>query len=156
MSDVYPIQLNLTDKHVVIIGGGQIAWRKLSKLKAEHCTIDVVSQTFNSEFRSVHWPNHIRCIEKSYEPSDIQGADLIIIATDDGAVNDRVCADAAPYQWVNHTGDRRQSDFYNMVTVHHDGITFNISSNGKSIHKAQKYATRVKAFLETMEEDING
>ncbi|REH93203.1 NAD(P)-dependent oxidoreductase, partial [Staphylococcus felis] len=30
---MYPVQLNLNQKHVTIIGGGKIAWRKFKKLK---------------------------------------------------------------------------------------------------------------------------
>ncbi|WP_457826256.1 NAD(P)-dependent oxidoreductase, partial [Staphylococcus aureus] len=50
---MYPVQLNLKDRHVVIIGGGKIAWRKFSKLVTEPCTIDVVSPEFHEAFETV-------------------------------------------------------------------------------------------------------
>ncbi|MBI5974341.1 precorrin-2 dehydrogenase/sirohydrochlorin ferrochelatase family protein [Staphylococcus canis] len=152
---MYPIQLNLKRKHIVIVGGGKIAWRKLQKLKGEDCTIDIVSPTFDSLFLNADLPAHIQCFSKQYEAKDIALADLIIIATNDKDVNDRVRLDAKRHQWVNHTGDRSQSDFFNMKTVAFDGVTFNISSDGESIQKTQYYAEKLEAFLKSLEGDYD-
>ncbi|MFO3701948.1 NAD(P)-dependent oxidoreductase [Staphylococcus felis] len=152
---MYPVQLNLNQKHVTIIGGGKIAWRKFKKLKDEGCTIDIVSPTFLKLFTDSAWPSHIRFIQKRYESNDIEGADLIIIATNDREVNDQVRSDAQIHQWVNHTGDRSQSDFFNMKTVTYDHVTFHLSSNGQSVQKTQYYAAKLETFLKTLEGDFD-
>lgn len=84
---------------------------------------------------------------------DLNGADLIIIATDDAVVNQQVRDDAASTQWVNHTGDRTQSDFYNSLDIEHQGMKISISSEGQSIQHTKAYAAKIKAFLATLEED---
>ena len=44
---MYPIQLNLADKQVVIIGGGKIAYRKYQQLVNEDIiSLTIISKTF--------------------------------------------------------------------------------------------------------------
>ncbi|QLK86753.1 bifunctional precorrin-2 dehydrogenase/sirohydrochlorin ferrochelatase [Staphylococcus sp. 17KM0847] len=152
---MYPVQLNLQDKHVVIVGGGKIAWRKFKVLVREGCRIDIVSPKFHEKFLEETWPNTVRLLQKEYESSDIESAALIIVATNNATVNDQVTQDATPSQWVNHTGDKQQSDFFNMLTVVHDDVTVSVGSAGQSIRKTQQYTAKIKAFLETLEEDIH-
>ncbi|WP_086428042.1 precorrin-2 dehydrogenase/sirohydrochlorin ferrochelatase family protein [Staphylococcus cornubiensis] len=150
---MYPIQLNLARKTVVIVGGGKIAWRKFIKLKDEAEQLKVVSPTFDDAFLNEQWGAHIQLIHKCYEQGDLDDADLIIIATNDATVNQQVRDDAAPTQWVNHTGDRTQSDFYNSLDIEHQGMKISISSEGHSIQQTKAYAAKIKAFLATLEED---
>ncbi|MEJ7541464.1 precorrin-2 dehydrogenase/sirohydrochlorin ferrochelatase family protein [Staphylococcus intermedius] len=150
---MYPIQLNLTHKTVTIVGGGNIAWRKFTKLKDEAGQIKIVSPTFNERFLNETRGTHIQLIQKCYERGDLDDADLIITATNDATVNQQVRDDAAPTQWVNHTGDRTQSDFYNSLDIEHQGMKISISSEGQSIQQTKVYAAKIKAFLATLEED---
>ncbi|MCE5041854.1 hypothetical protein KJC03_12195 [Mammaliicoccus sciuri] len=78
---MYPIQLNLKGKHVVIIAGGKIAWRKFSKLKSEPCSIDVIAREFHELFDTIQLTKHICLIQVDYQREHIAHADLIIIAT---------------------------------------------------------------------------
>lgn len=48
---MYPIQLNVTNKQIVIIGGGKIAYRKLMQiLKEDACSIRIISKIFYLNF----------------------------------------------------------------------------------------------------------
>ncbi|WP_281191106.1 NAD(P)-dependent oxidoreductase [Staphylococcus schleiferi] len=94
-------------------------------------------------------------IKKTYDSKDIADANLIIIATNDAKVNQQVRDDARPEQWVNHTGDRRQSDFYNSFDFVHNEMTISVSSEGQSIQRTQAYGAKIKAYLETLEEDFH-
>ncbi|REA64688.1 NAD(P)-dependent oxidoreductase, partial [Staphylococcus pseudintermedius] len=83
---MYPIQLNLTHKSVVIVGGVNIAWRKFTKLKDEAMHIQVVCPTFHDASSDETWLNHIQVIQERYDRGDLNGAVLIIIVTDDASV----------------------------------------------------------------------
>ncbi|UWF57249.1 bifunctional precorrin-2 dehydrogenase/sirohydrochlorin ferrochelatase [Staphylococcus hyicus] len=152
---MYPIQLNLAHKHVVIIGGGKIAWRKLSNLMIEPCTIDVVSPHFHDAFDCLQPIDRLRLIREPYHKSHLKHADIIIIATNDPQTNNQVAQDALPSQWINHTGDKTQSDFFNMLTIQHDELTISISSNGQNIERTKRYAAKIKSFLTANEEDMH-
>lgn len=140
---MYPVQLNLKDKHVVIIGGGKIAYRKYKKLMNEPCTITVVSKEFFYDFTS---PNtHI--IHSNYNKKYIQDADIIFATTDCEYINNKIVEDSKHSQLVNHTGDRKQSDFYNMKSFNIEDIDIHISSNGKNIEKVKEISNKIKEFL---------
>ena len=152
---MYPIQLNLAHKHVVIVGGGKIAWRKFSKLVMEPCTIDVVSPKFHEAFNTVQPSERIRFVQEKYDKTKIDRADLIVIATNNPHTNNQVAQDALPTQWINHTGDQTQSDFFNMLTFEHDELTVSVSSKGQNIERTKRYAAKIKAFLAATEEDLH-
>lgn len=94
---MYPIQLNLADKQVVIIGGGKIAYRKFQQLVNEDIiSLTIISKTFLPEFFETEHPN-LKLITKTYDSKDIKKADMIIIATNDTSVNNQVKKDALPH-----------------------------------------------------------
>ncbi|UXU55406.1 bifunctional precorrin-2 dehydrogenase/sirohydrochlorin ferrochelatase [Staphylococcus agnetis] len=152
---MYPIQLNLAGKHVVIVGGGKIAWRKFSKLVTEPCSIDIVSPKFHDAFEMLQPSERLRLIREPYHKAHLKHADLIIIATNDPQTNNQVALDALPSQWINHTGDQTQSDFFNMLTIEHQDLIIGVSSNGQNIERTKRYAAKIKTFLAADEEDMH-
>ncbi|ATH59343.1 MULTISPECIES: precorrin-2 dehydrogenase/sirohydrochlorin ferrochelatase family protein [Staphylococcus] len=151
---MYPIQLNLADKQVVIIGGGKIAYRKFQQLVNEDIiSLTIISKTFLPEFFETEHPN-LKLITKTYDSKDIKKADMIIIATNDTSVNNQVKKDALPHQLVNHTGDKTQSDFYNMPEIQYHDLKILFRSNGTDYNKVKKVSHAVQQFLaEVYEED---
>ncbi|EKU46796.1 precorrin-2 dehydrogenase/sirohydrochlorin ferrochelatase family protein [Staphylococcus massiliensis] len=150
---MYPIQLQIQGKHIVVVGGGRIGFRKVSKLVREAVTIDVVSPSFDVAFQRLKAPN-VSLIEKPYEKSDIEAADIVYIATNDHELNDQIRRDCTAQQLVNHTGDRTQSDFYDMKTIEYDGITINIGSNGSDYERVKALSQAIETYLDgTYKED---
>jgi len=151
---MYPIQLNLNDKRVVVIGGGKIAYRKVKQiLKEDVGTLHVISKKFLPEFFAIEHPN-VKLRTKCYDQTDIEDADLIIAATNDTSVNEQIKQDAKSYQWINQTGDKSQSDFYNMREIEFDDIKLTFSSEGIDCRKVKHIAQAVETFLnETYKED---
>ena len=94
---MYPVQLNLANKHLVIIGGGKVAYRKFQQLKTESiASLTIVSQTFLPEFFQDKHAN-LKLITKCYDRNDIEKADIIIIATNDAQVNNQIKKDNKSY-----------------------------------------------------------
>ncbi|SCS81862.1 precorrin-2 dehydrogenase/sirohydrochlorin ferrochelatase family protein [Staphylococcus caeli] len=151
---MYPIQLNLNDKRVVVIGGGKIAYRKVKQiLKEDLGTLHIISKKFLPEFFEIEHPN-VKLRTKCYDHTDIEGADIIIAATNDASVNTQIKRDAKSYQWVNQTDNKTQSDFYNMREIEFDDIKLTFSSEGIDCRKVKHIAQAVETFLnETYKED---
>jgi precorrin-2 dehydrogenase/sirohydrochlorin ferrochelatase len=86
----YPILLDVTDRPVVIVGGGPVAVRKAKGvLEAGATRVRVVSPTIDAAM-----PPEVERVEASYEPAHLEGAGLVFAATDLPAVNDSVVRDA--------------------------------------------------------------
>jgi siroheme synthase-like protein len=82
--------LDVTDRPVVIVGGGPVAVRKArSVLEAGATRVRVVAPTIDSAM-----PSSVERVEAPYEPAHLDGAGLVFAATDLPAVNDAVVRDA--------------------------------------------------------------
>src|SRR2546425_786571 len=87
----YPLFLDLTDQPVVVVGAGRVAARKIRTLLQAKAKVTVISpQTSKAIFRH----KTIRLIQRAYRAGDLRGARLVVAATNDLAVNRRVCAEA--------------------------------------------------------------
>ncbi|HLG30601.1 MAG TPA: bifunctional precorrin-2 dehydrogenase/sirohydrochlorin ferrochelatase, partial [Candidatus Brocadiales bacterium] len=92
MPKYYPINLNIQGKKCVIIGGGEVAYRKACSLKDADAEVTVVCPEPCPELTK---EKDITLIKKRYDESDLDGAFLIIAATDDADVNRNVFQDAS-------------------------------------------------------------
>jgi precorrin-2 dehydrogenase/sirohydrochlorin ferrochelatase len=87
----FPINLDVRERKVVVVGGGAVARRKAEALLACGALVTVVSPTVCPELAVLP----IACrIERDYRTGDLAGACLVISATDDEAANRQVCEDA--------------------------------------------------------------
>ena len=90
MRHAYPILLDVTDRPVVIVGGGAVAVRKAwGVIEAGATRIRCVSPAFDPGI-----PKAVERVEEPYESRHLDGAGLVFAATDLAAVNDAVVRDA--------------------------------------------------------------
>jgi siroheme synthase-like protein len=84
------MMLDVTDRFVVIVGGGAVAARKArGLLEAGATRVRCVSPAFDPEM-----PEAVERVAEAYEPRHLDGAGLVFAATDLAAVNDAVVRDA--------------------------------------------------------------
>jgi len=104
---VYPAMLSLTNKKCVLIGGGSVAFRKLKTLTACDAKVTVIAPKFSEEIISLKDEANLVC--RTFEPEDLEGAFLVIAATDSFEVN-RQITEAAPCL-VNNVTEPELSNF---------------------------------------------
>jgi siroheme synthase-like protein len=87
----YAIMLDVTDRRIVIIGGGAVAARKAGGLLDAGATdVHVFAPALDGKM-----PPEVKWTQAAYEPAQLDGAFLAFAATSDPAVNDAVMRDAA-------------------------------------------------------------
>ena len=86
----YPIMLDVTDRLVVIVGGGAVAVRKAAGVIEAGATPGCVRR----RRLTPAMPEAVERVEAPYEPRHLDGAGLVFAATDLPAVNDAVVRDA--------------------------------------------------------------
>ena len=79
MTNFYPVFLNLTGRRCVIIGGGQIATGKISKLLDSGANIVVISPDVTEEIRNLSDKGFTKLYLRKYQVGDIDGLSLIHI-----------------------------------------------------------------------------
>ncbi|MFO7316005.1 MAG: bifunctional precorrin-2 dehydrogenase/sirohydrochlorin ferrochelatase [Bacilli bacterium] len=128
----YPMMMKLEGKKVVIIGGGRVAFQKLKGLENTKAKITVVSPTIIPEMEE--WLNEHDAIwiQKEFEPSDIEQADLIFATTNDPKVNQAIGLHKKGHQLLLRADHPKESDFITPAVVQRGKLTISISTDGAS------------------------
>ena len=93
--DYYPIYLKLTGKPCVVVGGGNVATRKIATLIDAGASVSVVSLSISSEIAGWIDTGAITSYRQGeYQASDLSGQLLVIAATPSSIVNQQVFDDA--------------------------------------------------------------
>ena len=134
--------LRLTGRKCLVVGGGTVAARKVAALVGCGADVHVVSPTFGEALAA---DESITRHASAYDPALLDGAALVIAATDDEAVNRRVAEDA----WsrgilVNVVDTPSLCDFYCPAVVRRGPLAIAIHSGGA----APALARRLRQQLE--------
>src|SRR3954468_10092938 len=91
---VYPVGLRLLGRRVVVVGGGQVAHRRVAGLLEARAQVTVVSPEVTPALEALVEPGSLTWVQRRYEHGDLEGAWYAVAATDDPAVNAAVAAEA--------------------------------------------------------------
>ncbi|MGY1813055.1 uroporphyrinogen-III C-methyltransferase [Blastococcus sp. SYSU D00820] len=91
---VYPVGLRLLDRPVVVVGGGQVAHRRVAGLLEARARVTVVSPDVTPALEALVAPGSLTWVRRRYRPGDLDGAWYAVAATDDPEVNAAVAAEA--------------------------------------------------------------
>ena len=132
---LFPIFIDLKGRRALIVGGGRVALRKAERLMPYGADICAVAPEFEDAFRSL---SGVTLLERRFEPGDIEGAALVIAATDDGELNAAV---SELCRWenipVNVVDDLEKCSFVFPALVQRGELSVGISTGGASPSAAQ-------------------
>ena len=149
MQRYYPIFLNLVERPVIVIGGGSVACEKVAGLRKAGARITVVSPELASELAELRDAGELTHVPRGWEPADLD-ADwaVVMVATDDGAVNRQVTAESRARRiWVNAADDPANCDFILPSVVRRGKITLAASTAGTSPALARRLREELEAYL---------
>jgi hydroxymethylbilane synthase len=130
---VFPISLTLTERRVVVVGGGVVAERKVRALREAGARVTVISPALTRQLAQWAEAGEITWTARLFAFGDCTGALLAFAATDDAGINAAVVVDAHKHGiLVNDAGDAERGDFI-MPAVHRSGkLTVTVDSSGLS------------------------
>ncbi len=145
-SSYYPIFLNIHQKKCIVVGGGEVARRKVRALLEREAIVQVIAPTLDSELSHLANNNTITVLQRNYEPGDLKDALIVIAATTEAETNRKVAMEAKRRGiLVNVVDDREQSDFIVPSCLHRGDLTIAIATAGKSPALARKIRTRLES-----------
>ena len=145
MPTFYPVFLNLTERRCVIIGGGQIAEGKISKLLDSGAKIIVISPDATQGIRGFAERGQIEFDLRKYQEGDLQGAFLAIAATNDRMVNQEIFEEAEKQGiLLNAVDDMPRCSFIAPSIVERGPVTVAISTGGASPALARKLREKME------------
>lgn len=143
-----PIFFNINNRHCVVIGGGEIAARKVNTLLKASAAITLVSPSVSHELQALSDANKIQHLKTTFEASQLTGACLVIAATDDGTVNEAVslAAKAANIP-VNVVDSPALCTFTMGSIIDRSPIVIAVSSEGNAPVLARYIRTKIETML---------
>jgi uroporphyrin-III C-methyltransferase/precorrin-2 dehydrogenase/sirohydrochlorin ferrochelatase len=145
--DLLPIFLNIRGRKCVVVGGGEVAFRKATLLLRAGADLTLVAPSLSDELRKLCIADDCTITERKFEAADLSDAVLVVAATDDKDSNERVSVIASGLNIpVNVVDQPDLCSFIMPSIVDRSPIIVAISSGGTSPILTRK----LKELNETM------
>lgn len=129
----YPIYLDIENRDVLIVGGGNVCARKAETMMKYGARVTVVSPEFTEEIEGWAREGCLALKRKRYDHSDLHGATIVIASTDDTIVNEQIAHDCRSRKIpVNVVDVTPLCEFIVPAIVESGSIQIAISTGGKS------------------------
>ena len=126
----YPVNLDLAGRRVLVVGGGEVAARKVSGLLRAGAAVTVVAPEAIAEIAQ---DPDVRWHQREYRRGEVASYRLAITATDDPTVNRQVARDGeAANVLVNSADDPANCSFILPAVVRRGDLQLTVSTNGRS------------------------
>ncbi len=146
--DFLPIFLNIKRRECLVVGGGQIAARKVALLAKADASISVVAPALCDELSLMSAENEIVHLKRDFKDVDVSSQAVIIAATDDREVNERVSflAQKAGIP-VNVVDNPDLCSFIMPSIIDRSPVQIAISTGGASPVLARLLRGRLESFI---------
>ncbi len=144
----FPVFLRLTNRPCLIVGGGDVAARKIAQLLKTGANITVVAPELCAAIERQFEPGEVNLIRSNYKPEHLAGHDLVIAATNDEAVNELISKQAQKqFIPVNVVDNPELCSFIVPSTIDRDPVQIAISTGGASPVLARLLRSRLETFI---------
>jgi uroporphyrin-III C-methyltransferase / precorrin-2 dehydrogenase / sirohydrochlorin ferrochelatase len=144
----FPVFFNLKRQKVLVVGGGEVAARKVALLERSGALIQLVAPLVSPELMARAAAGAIKIEIREFLPADLDGARLVIVATSRRAVNRWIAALSESKNIpVNVVDDRTASRFIVPAIIDRDPVLVAISTGGASPVLARRLRERLEALL---------
>jgi precorrin-2 dehydrogenase/sirohydrochlorin ferrochelatase len=129
----FPIALNISGRKCVVVGGGAVAARRIASLLDADASVSVVSPTITPEIQQWVDEGHVLHEAMAYNIEKLNGALLVIAATNDPSVNAAITRDAqAMGILVNNAETSERGDFVIPSVVRQGDLLLMVTTGGAS------------------------
>lgn len=126
----YPSGLRLAGRRVIVVGGGQVAQRRVPGLIAVGAEVVVVSPVVTPAIEGLVGAGEVTWVERGYAEGDLDGAWYVIAATDVREVNQAVSAAAeAALTFCVRADDATEATAWTPAVGRHAGVTVAVLGN---------------------------
>jgi siroheme synthase-like protein len=145
IGDGYPIVVRLAGRRVVVVGGGEVALRKVTGLVQAGADVTVVAPDVVPAIAAVEG---VTIARRPYDSSDVDDAWLVVAATDDPAVQQQIFDDGERRGvFVNAVDDPERCSYILPAVARRGPVIVAVSTQGRSPALAAQLRDRLAAEL---------
>ena len=129
----YPLNLNIKNKKVLVIGGGSVALQKIHALLEAGARLEVISPQIHEELFQLFKQGSLQWKSRKYEKGDLKSAFLVFGATNDREINQQILNEAREKGILFNAVDQPElCDFIIPARISRDEFMITISSGGEA------------------------
>ncbi|MCF3963285.1 uroporphyrinogen-III C-methyltransferase [Streptomyces fuscigenes] len=150
----YPVGLRLTGRRVVVVGGGQVAQRRLPALIAAGADILLLSPSATPSVEAMAAAGELRWERRRYEEGDLAGAWYALVASSDPAANAAASAEAERTRtWCVRSDDAEAATAWTPAAGRDGDITVAVLAGRDAGHRDPRRSAAVRdAILDGLRE----
>ncbi|HEU0300069.1 MAG TPA: bifunctional precorrin-2 dehydrogenase/sirohydrochlorin ferrochelatase [Longimicrobium sp.] len=143
---LYPVMLDVGALRILVVGGGEVAARKVAGLVEAGGRPEIISPEVRDPVRRLIEGHDLRWHARPYAPWDAVKYRLVFAATDDPDVNETVASDArvGGALWMR-ADDPDDASFHVPAHIRHGGVVVAVSTGGASPLLARRLRERLEA-----------
>jgi siroheme synthase-like protein len=147
--------VDLSDKKILIVGGGNIATRRIKTLLGFTRNITVIAPQMTPELLTLVKSGVVKGELREIKKGDFDDPYMVIAATNEPKINDdiyRICKMRGIY--VNLVNEKEKCDFYFPGVVKKDGAVVGITASGLNHKKAKRIREEIQKVLEKVDKEF--
>lgn len=147
---LFPVFVELHDREVLVVGGGEVATRKIQALLRAGANVLVHARDLSPALQALAAEGRLQHMQgDAVDPRWIERAWLVVAATDDQSLNRSLAnRSTSAKRWINVVDDAELSTYQVPAVVDRDPITIAISSAGAAPMLARHLRERLEADLD--------
>ncbi|MGO2369556.1 MAG: siroheme synthase CysG [Serratia sp. (in: enterobacteria)] len=146
--DYLPIFADLKQRPVLVVGGGEVAARKVDLLLRAGAEIRIVAQSLSPILEQLRQQGHIHWLGQAFAAQQLDEVFLVIAATDDSALNAQVFAEADKRRVLaNVVDDQPRCSFIFPSIIDRSPLVVAVSSSGQAPVLARMLREKLEALL---------
>ncbi len=143
-----PIFLDVKDQPCLVVGGGEVASRKVALLRRANARVTVVSPALSETLATLASAGDIEARSRPVQASDLDGMRVVFAATNDKAVNAEVSSLARARGLPVNVADQPElCNFIMPSVIDRDPIQIAVSSGGASPVLARQLRARIETLI---------
>lgn len=146
--EYFPITVRLKEQRCIIVGGGEVAYRKLKSLLKAGAKVSLNALEFSSQVLELAHKHQLPVHQRTFDEDLLDDAYLIIAATDNHQLNQQVSLAAQKRKvWVNVVDDLDLSTFIMPAIIDRSPLLVAVSTGGVSPVLARKIREKIEWLL---------
>ncbi len=151
MNHLFPVFVKLERLRLLIIGGGNVGLEKLQAVlqNSPATSVTLVAPEISAPVRELaNGHTNVRLLERPYRSTDLEYADLVIVAVNDRSVSETIAHETREKGLLVNVADTPDlCDFYLSSVVRKGNLKIAISTNGKSPTIAKRLKEEIGSMI---------
>lgn len=139
-----PISIDISNRKILVIGGGQSAFKKITILQRFNADVEVLATVVCDDIKQMG----IKYTEANYQKEFLPGYIMLYSCTNNPEVNQQILADGKALGVLVNIHDQPDLCEFVSPAIYKNGkLTVAVGSNGENVHESIHTRNRIAEFL---------